>query len=193
MLFKFFWVLRAIFYKAFFGSFRFPSYIGKPIFLKNIKRIFIAKRVRIFPGSRMEVVSSSASIVIETNVSIGQNFHIISGRKLIIGRDTTISANVLMTNVDHEFREIDKHILDQPLMIEDTKIGENCFIGYGVVIQAGTILGKQCIVGANAVVRGIFPDCCVIVGAPARIVKRYDEESAIWRKTKSDGEFIDEK
>lgn len=60
------------------------------------------------------------------------------------------------------------------------------------VIQAGTILGKQCIVGANAVVRGHFPPYCVIVGVPARIVKRYDEKSGAWKKTNSKGEFINE-
>lgn len=60
------------------------------------------------------------------------------------------------------------------------------------VIQAGTILGKQCIVGSNAVVRGHFPDYCVIVGVPARIVKRYDDKSGVWKKTNNKGEFLDE-
>ncbi|AOO65976.1 acyltransferase [Sulfurospirillum halorespirans] len=192
MFFKIFWILRAILYKPFFGSFGFPSYIGKPVFIQNFHRIFIAKRVRIFPYSRMEVIYPTASIVIESNVSIGQNFHIISGSELIIGKNTTISANVLITNIDHEFREISKHILDQSLMVKDTIIGENCFIGYGVVIQAGTILGKQCIVGANAVVRGTFPDYSVIVGVPAKIVKRYDTHNGMWRQTNSSGDFINE-
>lgn len=192
MFFKSFWILRAILYKLFFGSFGFPSYIGKPIFIQNFRRIFISKRVRIFPYSRMEVIYPTASIVIEPNVSIGQNFHIISGRELIIGKNTTISANVFITNIDHEFREIDKHILDQPLLVKDTIIGENCFIGYGVVIQAGTILGKHCVVGANAVVRGEFPDYCVIVGIPAKIVTRYDVITKQWKKTDAKGNFKDE-
>lgn len=66
--------------------------------------------------------------------------------------------------------------------IKETKIGENCFIGIGVAIQAGTILGKQCVVGSNSVVRGEFPDYCVIVGAPARIVKKYNFETQRWEK-----------
>ena len=32
----------------------------------------------------------------------------------------------------------------------------------------------------------------MIVGIPARIVKRYDEKSAVWKKTNSKGEFLDE-
>lgn len=192
MIFKIFWIFRGLLYKPFLGKFDFPSYIGKPIFIKNFRRLFIGKRVRIFPGSRIEVVSKNASIVFKENISIGQNVHITSGSNLEIGKNTLILENVMITNIDHEYQEIDKHILDQPLIIKETQIGENCFIGYGAVIQAGTILGKQCIVGANAVVRGHFPDYSVIVGAPARIVKRYDEKTKTWRKTNKKGEFIDD-
>lgn len=191
MIFKIFWIMRGLLYKPFFGKYELPSYIGKPIYIGNFKRIFIGKKVRIFPNARIEVVDTKSSIVFEENISIGQNFHITSGSDLIIGRNTTIAENVMITNVDHEYQEIDTHILKQPYTIKDTQIGENCFIGYGVVIQAGTILGKQCIVGANAVVRGTFQDYSVIVGVPARVIKRYDLEQKRWRKTDKIGNFID--
>lgn len=191
MIFKIFWIIRALLYKPFFGSFGWPSYIGKPLFLQNSQRIFIGKRVRIFPGSRMEVINQNSSIVFQDNISIGQNLHIISASKMVLGKNTTISANVLITNVDHEFRHINQHVLDQPLLIKETTIGENCFIGYGAVIQAGTILGSQCIVGANAVVRGTFPPYCVIAGVPAKIIKRYDTNTQIWRKTDEKGNFLE--
>lgn len=190
MSFKIFWILRGLVYKLFLGKFIFPSYIGKPIYIGNFKRIFISKKVRIFPHARIEVVNDNSSIIFEENVSIGQNFHITSGSKLIIGRNTVIAENVMITNIDHEYQEIDKEILKQPLIIKDTKVGENCFIGYGAVIQAGTILGKHCIVGSNAVVRGEFPDYSVIVGMPAKIVKRYDNMTKEWKKTNKNGEFI---
>ena len=192
MIFKIFWIIRGLLYKPFFGKFELPSYIGKPIYIENFKRIFIGKRVRIFPGARMQVVGNDASITFEENISIGQNFHITSASNLVIGKNTTFAENIMVTNIDHDYQEINKHILEQKYIIEETKIGENCFIGYGVVIQAGTILGKQCIVGANAVVRGTFPDYCVIVGVPARIVKRYDEKTNSWKKTNNKGKFIDE-
>ena len=192
MIFKIFWILRGLIYKPFFGKFGLPSYIGKPVFIGNFKRIFTGKRVRIFPGARIEVIGDDASIVFEENISIGQNLHITSASQLVIGKNTTILESVMITNIDHDYQEIDKHILEQKHIITETKIGENCFIGYGAVIQAGTILGKQCIVGANAVVRGHFPDYCVIVGVPAKIVKRYDALSGIWKKTNSKGEFLDE-
>lgn len=50
--------------------------------------------------------------------------------------------------------------------------------------------GRGSVVGANSVVRGVFPDYCVIVGAPARIVKRYDLVRKGWYRTDPRGEFV---
>ena len=96
----------------------------------------------------------------------------------------------MITNIDHSYQEIGIHILDQEQIMHETMIGENCFIGYGAVIQAGTILGKQCIIGSNSVVRGTFPDYCVIVGIPAKIIKRYDNGAKKWIRTDNKGEFL---
>ncbi|MBP2618035.1 acyltransferase [Chryseobacterium jejuense] len=189
MLIKYFWALRALIYKPFFGEFGIPSYMGNPTALSGINKIFIKKRVRIYPNVRLEVYGENSTLVINEDVSIGQNVHITSGDKLVIGASSTILANVFITNIDHDYTEIDKHILKQKLIIKKTIIGENCFIGIGAAIQAGTILGKQCVVGANSVVKGVFPDYCVIVGSPARIVKKYNFETKTWEKTNPNGTF----
>ena len=190
MIFKIFWIIRGLVYKPFFGKFSFPSYIGKPIYINNFKKIFIGKRVRIFPNSRIECLSEDAKIIIHDNVSIGHNLHLTAFSTLEISKNCTISSNVLITDNQHTYLEIGDHIMNQKSVIKKTFIGENCFIGTGAVIDAGTILGKQCIVGANAVVSGLYPDYCVIVGAPGRIVKRYDTNTKVWKKTKANSDFI---
>jgi acetyltransferase-like isoleucine patch superfamily enzyme len=190
MLFKIIWFLRGMVYKLFLGRFLLPSYLGKPTYIGNLKHIYIGKNVRIFPGARIEVVGSAGEILIGNNVAIAQNLHLTSGAQLTIGNNVTILANVMITNIDHDYKEIDRHILDQSHIISNTRIGDNCFIGFGAVIQAGTILGVQCVIGANSVVRGIFPDYCVIVGAPARIVKRYDFSDMKWKRTDINGNFL---
>jgi acetyltransferase-like isoleucine patch superfamily enzyme len=181
MIYKIYWGIKSLFYSIFFKKFLFPSYLGKPLFLYGTKRVEINKRVRIYPGARIET-HGKGTIVFEENVAIGQNFHITSAGNLIIEKNTTISGNTFVTNIDHEYQEIGVHILDQPMIIRETRIGENCFIGYGVAIQAGTILGKHCVVGANSVVRGSFPDYCVIAGVPAKIIKRYNTDTQSWER-----------
>ena len=183
MLIKVFGLFRALYLKLFFGKIGWFTYICKPISLLNKRGIFLGSKVRIYPGVRMET-HNKGKIIIEDDVAIGQNFHITASgpNPVKIGKKSTISGNVFVTNIDHEYRELDVHILKQPFLEKKTEIGENCFIGYGACIQAGTILGKQCVVGANAVVRGIFPDYCVIVGIPAKIIKKYNFETSRWEK-----------
>lgn len=180
---KYFWAGRALLYKAFLGKVGNFTYIGKPIFIEGRKRIFIGNRVRIFPGIRMEAIGTG-KIEIGNNTAIEQNVHItsFSGGTLSIGNDVTIIANSFITNVDHNYTDISRGVLEQEYIQKDTIICDGCFIGYGAAIQAGTILGKHCVVGAHSVVRGIFPDYSVIVGSPARIVKKYNCISKSWEK-----------
>jgi acetyltransferase-like isoleucine patch superfamily enzyme len=182
MFYKFFWFIRGLVYSPFFGKFGFPSYLGKPISVYGINKIIIGKRVRIQPHVRMEVHGKKSRLIIEDNVSIGQNVHLTTGSRLVIQKSCTILANTFITDIDHNYQEIGVHIMAQKMDIKNTEIGQNCFIGIGVAIQAGTILGKQCIVGANSVVRGIFPDYCVIAGNPAKIIKKYNFNSQEWER-----------
>lgn len=191
-IFKIWWYFKSqIFYRFLVKNIGFKSYVGSFLFVYGAKSITLCDRVRIFPGCRMEC-HDNGTIFIENDVSIGQNFHITSGGGLClkIGAHTTISGNTFITNIDHDYKRIGQHIMKQAHICNETTIGENCFIGYGVAILAGTKLGKQCVVGANSVVRGDFPDYSVIVGAPARIVKRYDANQNRWRKSDAQGNFL---
>ena len=180
---KLFWAIRSLILKPFFGRYGLKSYMGKPLILSGIKNFYFGEKVRIYPGARIESYDGG-KIEIGDNVSIGQNFHCTSGKgeSLIIGENTTILGNVCITNIDHEYRKLGVFILEQPRLVTRTTIGENSFICYGAMIQAGTVLGKQCIVGANSVVRGHYPDYCVIAGVPAKIIRKYNENTGKWEK-----------
>jgi acetyltransferase-like isoleucine patch superfamily enzyme len=175
------WGFRALIYKLFFGGLKLPGYIGRPVFLLGCKRAFFASRVRIFPDMRLEVHGKGRLNICE-DVSIGQGFHVICAGDLEIGRGTVISAFVMITDMDHEYLDIHKSVAQQPLINRKTAIGENCFIGMGARIQAGTILGRHCVVGTNAVVRGVYPDYSVIVGSPGKVVKKYIPEKRMWER-----------
>lgn len=181
---KYIWALRALIYKPFFKHIGSMSYMGKPCFLEGCKRISIGKKTRIFPGIRMEAIGTG-EISIGNNCAIEQNVHIISMDSMLVIKDNvTIAANTFITNLDHQYQDITKGVMDQGHILNETIIGEGSFLGYGVTLQAGTKLGKHCIVGAGAVVKGKFPDYCVIVGVPAKIVKRYNKLTNRWEKVR---------
>lgn len=181
---KYMWALRALFYKPFFKHVGSMSYIGNPCFIEGYKGISVSKKTRIFPGIRMEAIGKG-EIKIGDNCAIEQNVHIISKDSILnIGKDTTISANVFISNADHGYTDITKSVMEQRLVVKDTNIGDGCFIGYGATILPGTHLGNHCIVGANSVVKGVYPDYCVVVGAPAKVVKKYNEDTKEWERIK---------
>ena len=55
--------------------------------------------------------------------------------------------------------------------VENTKIGNNVFIGAGTIVLPGVIIGNNVVIGAGSVVSQDIPDDSVAVGSPARVVK----------------------
>lgn len=180
---KYFWAIRAIFFKLRFGKCGNFSYIGKTTNISgHARNIRIGNKVRIYPGLRAEIVDQQGKITIGNDVSIGQNLQITSYKgNLKIGDHVTIAGSVLISNNDHNYYQLNKSIIKQPLTYKKTVIGNGCFLGYGSVILAGAKLGKHCIVGANSVVKaGNYEDYCVLVGSPAKVVKKYSKNTGNW-------------
>ena len=65
-------------------------------------------------------------------------------------------------------------------------IGPYCFIGPHSVIEAGTVLGKGCLVTAGSRVRGTFGDFAVLSGNPAQVVGDTRTQDAHWLAAHSD-------
>lgn len=171
-IYKALWCLRALVYGFFWGRFGFPSYIGRPLFISGAARAFIGRKFRAFPGLRLEVFDQGC-LIVEEDVALAQNVHITCGNRVVIKKGSCIGAGVCITDIMHSYGDHSANVLKQPNRYKDTIIGENCFIGYGAVLDAGTELGKGCIVGANSYVKGVFPDYSVIAGNPAKVVKSY--------------------
>lgn len=180
-LFRVKWWLKAqCVYRFFLGKIHISDYIGGFIYLVDGKKIFLGKNVHIFPQCRMEC-HDNGEIYIEDDVSIAQNVHITCGQyKFRIGRGTVILSNSVISNIIHDYSELGVPILKQKYIYRENTIGANCMIGSGVCILPGAKIGNHCIVGANSVVKGCFPDYCVLVGSPAKIIKRYNSITRQW-------------
>ena len=129
----------------------------------------------------------------------GQNFkeHVTHhydfiGDKLIIGKFCQIGRNVefIMNGANHQINAVSTYPFyifqgweqnppsknDLPYK-GDTIIGNDVWIGQNVTFLPGVHVGNGCIIGANAVVASNIPAYCVVVGNPAKIIKkRFDDE-----------------
>jgi len=68
------------------------------------------------------------------------------------------------------------------------EIGDNVFLGTNSVILAGTFVGDNCIIGAGAVVKGVFEANSVIAGNPAKRIMSVEE---LLEKTRAGTDYIE--
>jgi acetyltransferase-like isoleucine patch superfamily enzyme len=173
------------------------SFVNKPIiitpFCVEIRdHVFIQANARIEGVINYENVKFNPQIVFDDYCTIQQNLHLTCAKSIYIGKNTAIAANVTITDINHPYEDIDVPIEKQLITVKPVYISENCKIYNNVVVLPGTYMGKHCTIGANSVVSGNIPDFSVLVGAPAKIVKRYCFKKKEWLKTDKQGNFIKE-
>lgn len=169
--------------------------VKKPIHITP-KYIELGENVSIWYNARVEGVSKynevtfTPRIVMHDGVRIQQNLHLTCASRIEIGENTAIAANVTITDIHHPYTDINKPIESQDLEVSPVKIGKDCKIYNNAVVLPGTVIGNHVTIGANSVVKGTFPDFCVVAGIPGVIIKRYDSATGEWRKTDKTGSYI---
>lgn len=112
--------------------------------------------------------------------------------KLIIGKFCQIAAGVefVMNGANHQmnsattfpFYTLEGWDMEPPVKADlplkgDTVIGNDVWIGQNAVILPGVHIGDGAIVGANSVVGSTVEPYSIVIGNPARLLKkRFDEE-----------------
>ena len=109
-------------------------------------------------------------IKIGNDVKTNNNLFICACNYIEIGDAVLIGQNV--TIMDFEAHGIEPSKRNQMGEIESVIISENVWIGNNVTILKGSMVGKNSIIAAGAIVKGVFPENVIIGGIPAKIIKQ---------------------
>lgn len=116
-------------------------------------------------------IKGSARVHIGAGTKIGRRVVIGCNEGVRIGKNGLIADNVSIRDTDHNFSDPEIPIKDQGITTKPVVIGDDVWIGYGVVVTKGVTIGKGSIVGANSVVTKDIPPYSIAVGVPARVIR----------------------
>ncbi len=116
---------------------------------------------------------------------IGPGVRLQSARSIDLQDGAMLASKVLITDADwHGLHDR----VSAPGRALPVVIGENAWIGDSAIILKGSRIGRNAIVGAGAVVRGLVPDNAVALGNPAQVVRMLDpDEPVVGRRTIFEG------
>ena len=165
-----------------------------PFYHKRGKRSVIRynSRMDVFPFNKFDVGAYTiiedftvinngvGDIIIGEHVGIGLS-NILIG-PVTLGNYVMLAQHIVFSGLNHGFEDITRPPRTQPVVTKPIVVADNVWIGANSVITAGVHIGKHAVIGAGSVVTKDIPEYSVAVGNPARVIKKYNFETAVWEK-----------
>jgi lipopolysaccharide O-acetyltransferase len=172
-----------------FSEFGAGARIAPPFRFYGLNEMQIGEKVMINSDCWLQTIpgggtAGSAKLIIKAHAGIGMGAHISAAQQVVIGEHVLLARNVYISDHAHAFEDIKTPIINQGIQgIAPVSIGRGTWLGQNVVVLPGVTIGEHCVIGANSVVNSSIPDYSVAVGAPARVVKKYNQQTGQWEKT----------
>jgi acetyltransferase-like isoleucine patch superfamily enzyme len=131
----------------------------------------------VYIGRNTIIYCKNGNLRIGDKVNISSNCQFVSSNDMTIGRDTVIGAySYFLSGGGYDYGPDAPRFADQNgfLTSGPLVVGENCWVGTGVVILDAASVGAHCVIAAGAVVNKPLPANCVAGGLPAHVIKEIE-------------------
>lgn len=176
---------------------------GSGVTIHNAKYISLGNRVYLEKNVTLKFLEEfikygykRPNLKIEDAVTIGAGTIIAAAKFIHIKKNVLVAPHCFITDHDHEYRDITIPIRDQGYKnVKKIVIEEGAWIAANSTICSGVTIGKNSVVGANSVVVSDIPDFSLAVGVPAKVVKRFNTATKVWKalSRKNGSKFKNEK
>ncbi len=126
------------------------------------------------------------------NVYINANATFVDDTHIYIGDYVMMGPNVTLATAGHP---IDPELRRKGLQYNlPVRIGNNCWLGAGVIVMPGVTIGENTVIGAGSIVTKDIPANVVAVGNPCRILREVGEHDKhyYYRDKKIDPELFNQ-
>lgn len=161
--------------------------------IKKIKTFFWTNytKIKIGKGNYGTSLTVNGRSVFNRRVKLGNNCNfngltIHGGGFVTIGNNFHSGKDILFITTNHNY-EGDAIPYDRTRITKTITIGDNVWIGHRAVIIGDVRIGEGAIIGACAVVTKDVPQCAIVGGNPARVLKYRDENH--YMLLKNQGKF----
>lgn len=119
----------------------------------------------------------NARVRIGEGTFLNMGVMIAAERLVEIGEHCMLANGCFVSDASHRYDDPEKPITWQGFQSKGpTRIGDNCWLGIGVVVTSGVTIGERCVIGANSVVTKDIEPFSVATGAPAKVIKKIRPE-----------------
>jgi len=127
--------------------------------------------------------SKNPEVLIGDNCFVGRRNFLNAGSRLVLGDYCLTGPDCHFLGADHQMPTPFAPYASTGATKEGViEVGANCWFGSSVIVLKDVRIGFGCVLGAGAVVVRDVPPCSVVVGSPARVIKRFDVRASAWVK-----------
>jgi carbonic anhydrase/acetyltransferase-like protein (isoleucine patch superfamily) len=131
------------------------------------------------------------------DVSLGAHVSVWAGAvirgdndEIVVGDRTNIQEGAVLHTDPGYVLEVGSGVsIGHQAMLHGCKVGDGSLIGIQAIVLNGASVGEQCLIGAGALVTAgtVVPDRSLVLGRPAKVVRRLSNEEISKMEKTADG------